>query len=63
MATKPNKLATNAAHAAKLDRIVIQPYKEEGEAIRKAAKSAGQSLQSYILDAVRKKMESNATDP
>lgn len=56
MATKPNKLATNAAHAAKLDRIVIQPYKEEGEAIREAAKSAGQSLQSYILDAVREKM-------
>lgn len=56
MATKPNKLATNAAHAAKLDRIVIQPYKEEGEAIREAAKSAGQSLQSYILDLVREKM-------
>ena len=57
MATKPNKLATNAAHAAKLDRIVIQPYKEEGEAIRAAAKRSGQSLQSYILDAVRDRMQ------
>lgn len=57
MATKPNKLATNAAHAAKLDRIVIQPYKEEGEAIRAAAKLSGQSLQSYILDAVRDRMQ------
>ena len=57
MATKPNKLATNAAHAAKLERIVIQPYKEEGEAIRAAAKLSGQSLQSYILDAVRDRMQ------
>lgn len=62
MATKPNKLATNAAHAAKLDRIVIQPYKEEGEAIRKAAKSAEQSLQSYILDAVREKMKNEKNE-
>ena len=57
MATKPNKLATNAAHTAKLDRIFIQPYKEEGEAIRAAAKLSGQSLQSYILDAVRDRMQ------
>ena len=57
MATKPNKLATNAAHAAKLDRIVIQPYKEAGEALRAAAKRSGQSLQSYILDAVRDRMQ------
>lgn len=57
MPTKPNKLATNAAHAAKLDRIVIQPYKEEGEAIRNAAKQSGQSLQSYILDAIRSRIK------
>ena len=57
MPTKPNKLATNAVHAAKLDRIVIQPYKEEGEAIRNAAKQSGQSLQSYILDAIRSRMK------
>lgn len=51
------KLEGNARHAAKLDRIVIQPYKEEGERIRAAAAAAGQSVQGYILDAVRTRME------
>ena len=62
MATKPNKLATNAAHAAKLDRIVIQPYKEEGEVIRNAAKRAGESLQGYILDAVRNRIKNETEE-
>lgn len=53
----PAKLEGNARHAAKLDRIVIQPYKEEGERIRAAAAAAGQSVQGYILDAVRTRME------
>lgn len=51
------KLEGNARHAAKLDRIVIQPYKDEGERIRAAAAAAGQSVQGYILDAVRERME------
>lgn len=57
MPTKPGKLATNAAHKAKLDRMEISPYKEEGEEIRTAAQAAGQSLQGYILQAVRERME------
>ena len=57
MATKPGKLATNAAHKAKLRRIEISPYREEAETIRAAAASAGQSLQGYILQAVRERME------
>lgn len=57
MGTKPQKLATNAAHLAKLDRIVVQPYADEGQAIRAAAAAAGQSLQGYILQAVRERME------
>ena len=39
-------------HQAKLDRIVIQPSKEEGMKIRQAAADAGQSVQAYVLQAV-----------
>lgn len=46
----------NARHQAKLDRIVIQPRAEEGQAIRAAAKAAGQSTQAYILQAVLDRM-------
>ena len=47
----------NARHIAKLDIIKIQPYKEEGAAIRAAAAAAGQSVQGYVLQAVRERME------
>lgn len=36
---------------------MVQPYKAEGEAIRAAAASAGQSVQGYILQAVRERMQ------
>ena len=51
------KKAGNARHVAKLDQIKIQPYKEEGERIRAAAANAGQSVQAYVLGAVRERME------
>lgn len=54
------KWKSNAGHLAKLGRIVLQPYKEEDEAIREAAKTAGQSLQGYILQVVRQKMRADA---
>ena len=54
------KWKSNAGHLAKLGRIVLQPYKDEDEAIREAAKTAGQSLQGYILQAVRQKMRADA---
>lgn len=47
----------NARHVAKLDALKIQPYKEEGAAIRAAAAAAGQSVQAYILQAIRERME------
>ena len=47
----------NARHIAKLDIIKIQPYREEGAAIRAAAAAAGKSVQGYVLEAVREKME------
>ena len=50
------KRAGNARHREKLDRIYIQPPKEEGAKIRQAAAAAGQSVQGYILEAVRDRM-------
>ena len=50
------KRAGNARHQAKLDRIVIQPEKEEGTMIRQAAANAGQSVQGYILQAIKERM-------
>lgn len=55
------KRAGNARHQAKLDRIVIQPEKEEGAKIRQAASNAGQSVQGYILQAIKERMERENT--
>lgn len=55
------KRAGNARHQAKLDRIVIQPEKEEGAIIRQAASNAGQSVQGYILQAIKERMERENT--
>jgi uncharacterized protein (DUF1778 family) len=55
MPTEAKKVC-NARHAEKLDQIKIQPYKEEGQRIRAAAAAAGQSVQAYILEAVRDRM-------
>lgn len=51
------KRAGNARHLEKLGRIDIRPYKDEDERIRAAAAAAGESLQGYILKAVRERME------
>lgn len=39
------------------DNIMIRPSKEEGQQIRDAAAKAGQSVQAYVLDAVRERMK------
>lgn len=57
MALTDKKAATNARYQAKLDRIVLQPLKEEGAAIRAAAAAAGDSVQGYCLSAIREKMQ------
>lgn len=57
MALTEKKKITDARHIAKLDQMKIQPYKDEGQQIRLAAAAAGQSLQGYILQAVRERME------
>lgn len=50
------KRRNNDKYNAKCDRITVWPLKPEGEAIRAAAAVAGQSLQGYILQAVRERM-------
>ena len=45
------------AYNATCDYISIRPKKEIGAEIRAAAAGVGQSLQGYILQAVRERME------
>lgn len=47
------KRAGNARHITKLDRIVLQPYKAEGQRIRAAASAAGLSVNAFVLECVR----------
>lgn len=56
MATEAEKKAV-AKYQAKHDAIMLRPTKEEGAAIRAAADKAGLSVQKYVLEAVRKRME------
>ncbi len=51
------KRRNNDNYNAKCDTIQIRPLKPEGQKIRAAAAAAGQSLQGYILQAVRERME------
>ena len=43
------------------DNIMIRPSKEEGNIIRQAASNAGQSVQGYILQAIKERMERENT--
>ena len=49
--------AGNDKYNAKCDTIQIRPIRETGQEIRAAAAAAGQSLQGYILQACRERME------
>ncbi len=51
------KRRNNDKYNATCDYISIRPKKEIGQAIRAAAEAAGQSLQGYILQAVRERMD------
>ena len=46
----------NIAYNRRQDSITLRPPKETGAEIRAAAVAAGQSLQGYILQAVRERM-------
>ena len=56
MATKA-QIRANVAYNRRQDSITIRPSKEDGAEVRAAAVSAGQSLQGYIMQAVRERME------
>ena len=61
MASKA-QIAANIRYNQRQDSITIRPNKEHGAEIRAAAQSAGQSLQGYILQAVRERMERENQD-
>lgn len=44
-------------YQVKCDAIMLRPQKERGAEIRSAAQAAGQSLQGFILQACRERME------
>ena len=56
MPVSESKRRNNDNYNAKCDYISIRPLKETGAEIRAAAVAAGQSLQGYILQAVRERM-------
>ena len=57
MAITARKAENDKRHHEKLDRLVIQPYKNQGAALRAAAAAAGQSVQKYIVQAVSERMK------
>ena len=62
MAYNAAKAASNKKSDAKYSQMLLKPYKEEAEKIRAAADAAGQSLQGYILQAIRERMERDNKD-
>lgn len=60
-------MATEAQRRASInynkrqDNIMIRPSKDEGSEIRQAAANAGQSVQGYILQAIKERMERENT--
>ena len=57
MTLSPARRASNKKSDLKYQQILLKPYVEEGQRIREAAARAGESVQGYILTAVRERME------
>ena len=51
------KRASNRKSDMKYQQILLKPYKDEGQLIREFAAAAGKSVQGYILQAVRERMD------
>jgi len=51
------QIRASVKHNQTKDAIMLRPSKREGAEIRAAAAAAGQSVQGYILDAVRERMQ------
>ncbi|MCD7861871.1 MAG: hypothetical protein LUG25_08305 [Oscillospiraceae bacterium] len=56
MAMSQARRASNDRYNAKCDFIAVKPLKDVGAEIRAAAAAAGQSLQGYILQAIRERI-------
>lgn len=56
MATQAHN-AANVRYNKRMDAIMLRPDKDTGARIRAAAAAAGQSLQRYIVQACRERME------
>ena len=57
MSLSEAKRASNRKSDMKYQQILLKPYKEEGQLIREFAAAAEQSVQGYILQAVRERMD------
>ena len=60
MSSTDAQIKASVKYNRKQDNIMIRPSKDEGTAIRTAANIAGQSVQAYILQAIRERMERDA---
>ena len=63
MPVSETKRRNNDAYNAKCDSIAVQPVKPVGADIRAAAAYAGQSVQGYIMQAVRERMTRDGFSP
>lgn len=57
----PAQIKANIKYNKSRDSITIRPTKEDGAQIRADAAAAGQSLQAYILQACKERMERDAS--
>lgn len=57
MSATKAKIQANIEYNRRQDNIMIRPNKAEGARIRGAAAQAGQSVQAYILDTLRARMD------
>lgn len=63
MPVTENKRRSLDAYNSKCDNIIIKPLQPVGADIRAAAAAAGQSVQGYILQAIRDRMERDGFVP
>lgn len=57
MASTKAQIRASVEYNKNRDNIMVRPTKEDGAVIRAAAAKAGQSVQAYVLQAVRERME------
>lgn len=60
--TSTKKLATNQRYLDKLDNIMVRVPCGQKDEIRAAAERAGESVNAYIVGAIRERMEREEAD-